>query len=88
MERAADSVNANPKLGDSTHRSPVVFGTRAYDQLWAQAKAMGDAAEETGTPPLEDEDDIWLTQSTHSVRAQTLQTRGAQAGALQGRQFP
>ena len=57
LERAADSVNANPKLGDSTHRSPVVFGTRAYDQLWAQAKAMGDAAEETGTPPLEDEDE-------------------------------
>ena len=57
LERAADSVNANPKLGDSTHRSPVVFGTRAYDQLWAQAKAMGDAAEETGTPLLEDEDE-------------------------------
>ena len=56
LERAADSVNANPKLGDSTHRSPVVFGTRAYDQLWAQAKAMGDAAEETGTP-LDDEDE-------------------------------
>ena len=56
LERAADSVNANPKLGDSTHRSPVVFGTRAYDQLWAQAKAMGDAAEETGTPP-DDEDE-------------------------------
>jgi len=57
LERAADSVHANPKLGDSTHRSPVVFGTRAYDQLWAQAKAMGDAAEETGTPLLEDEDE-------------------------------
>ena len=56
LERAADSVNANPKLGDSTHRSPVVFGTRAYDQLWAQAKAMGDAAEETGTP-LDDDDE-------------------------------
>ena len=56
LERAADSVNANPKLGDSTHRSPVVFGTRAYDQLWAQAKAMGDAAEETGTP-LDDEEE-------------------------------
>ena len=56
LERAADSVNANPKLGDSTHRSPVVFGTRAYDQLWAQAKAMGDAAEETGTP-LDDKDE-------------------------------
>ena len=57
LERAADSVNANPKLGDSTHRSPVVFGTRAYDQLWAQAKAMGDAAEETGTPLDDDEDE-------------------------------
>jgi hypothetical protein len=57
LERAADSVNANPKLGDSTHRSPVVFGTRAYDQLWAQAKAMGDAAEETGTPLEEEEDE-------------------------------
>ena len=57
LERAADSVNANPKLGDSTHRSPVVFGTRAYDQLWAQAKAMGDAAEETGTPLDDDEED-------------------------------
>ena len=57
LERAADSVNANPKLGDSTHRSPVVFGTRAYDQLWAQAKAMGDAAEETGTPLDEEEED-------------------------------
>ena len=57
LERAADSVNANPKLGDSTHRSPVVFGTRAYDQLWAQAKAMGDAAEETGTPLDDDEEE-------------------------------
>lgn len=57
LERAADSVNANPKLGDSTHRSPVVFGTRAYDQLWAQAKAMGDAAEETGTPLEDDEEE-------------------------------
>jgi hypothetical protein len=57
LERAADSVNANPKLGDSTHRSPVVFGTRAYDQLWAQAKAMGDAAEETGTPLDDEEED-------------------------------
>jgi len=64
LERAADSANRSGAgagaggRGSSVARSPVVFGTAAYDQLWAQAKAMGDAAEKgEGRDDDEDDDD-------------------------------
>jgi hypothetical protein len=72
LERAADSVNANPKLGDSTHRSPVVFGTRAYDQLWAQAKAMGDAAEETNEEDERNNEEDGGFDGANSVNSESV----------------
>ena len=57
LERAADSANRSGGRG-SAQRSPVVFGTRAYDQLWAQAKAMGDADGDNGEVREDDEDSL------------------------------
>jgi len=57
LERAADSANRSGGRGSGSQRSPVVFGTRAYDQLWAQAKAMGDADGDNGEEVREDDED-------------------------------
>ena len=57
LERAADSANRSGGRG-SAQRSPVVFGTRAYDQLWAQAKAMGDVDGDNGEVREDDEDSL------------------------------
>ena len=57
LERAADSANRSGGRG-SAQRSPMVFGTQAYDQLWAQAKAMGDADGDNGEVREDDEDSL------------------------------